>query len=303
MKNIKKIIDDSIEELIMDIEMGYSQRIEKYFEWKAKFHKYSFWNTVMILFQRPDATHVKGFQQWKQMGYHVNKGTKAIGIFAPTKTKYIMCDGKKIYWRQMSAAERKKTKDHRTSNYFMGVNVFDIKDTSCTEYPKFFTDLGNNHEEIYETVFDRFWSEVKIVEDNTTSASYFDLVNKNIVLKKQGYYNKLLSLVHELAHFYCDKDIKDYRNLYNYHDGEVHAESIAFIVCKFLGVDNPFSKDYIINWKGSKLKIREHLALIDEVSTTIINRIEGENHATTGKFHEGRKNEDVRRDANILTKV
>ncbi len=42
-KDIKKIIGDSIEELTKDIDNGYSDRIQKYFEWKAKFYKYSFW--------------------------------------------------------------------------------------------------------------------------------------------------------------------------------------------------------------------------------------------------------------------
>ena len=280
-QDAKAIIDSSIEELVADLDNGYSDRIEEYLSWKAKFHKYSFYNNILIQFQRPDATFVKGFVQWKNMGYHVNKGAKAIFILAPMTGKYIMREyaggeSDKVYWKDMTPLERKRTSEHKSSNYFRDVYVFDIKDTNCTEYPTFFTDLGNNNEEKYETVLDRFFSMVNIVEDDTIPASYFDMASKNIVIKKQDIDNKLLTLVHELAHFFCDKDIPEYRNTYNYQEGEIHAESVSFIVCKFLGVDNPFSKDYILNWKGNAAKIREHLSVIDKVATTIMNTIEGE---------------------------
>src|SRR5215213_6482530 len=49
----------------------------------ARFHTYSFQNTVLILSQRPDATNVAGYQTWKTLGRQVSKGEKGIAILAP----------------------------------------------------------------------------------------------------------------------------------------------------------------------------------------------------------------------------
>src|SRR5215213_6423429 len=49
----------------------------------ARFHTYSFQNTLLILGQRPDATNVAGYESWKTLGRQVSKGQKGISILAP----------------------------------------------------------------------------------------------------------------------------------------------------------------------------------------------------------------------------
>lgn len=39
----------------------------------------------MIFMQKPEATHVAGFNRWKSLGRCVKKGKKGIAIFAPCK--------------------------------------------------------------------------------------------------------------------------------------------------------------------------------------------------------------------------
>ena len=51
----------------------------------SKFHNYSFNNQLMIFLQRPEATHVAGFNRWKSLNRFVKKGEKGIAIFAPCK--------------------------------------------------------------------------------------------------------------------------------------------------------------------------------------------------------------------------
>src|SRR3972149_4077481 len=53
----------------------------------AKFHNYSFRNSFLIFLQYPQATHIAGFNTWKKLKRNVNKGEKAIWIFAPMKVK------------------------------------------------------------------------------------------------------------------------------------------------------------------------------------------------------------------------
>ena len=49
----------------------------------AKFHHYSFNNTVAIMLQRPDASQVAGYRTWQSLGRQVRKGEQGIQILAP----------------------------------------------------------------------------------------------------------------------------------------------------------------------------------------------------------------------------
>ena len=53
----------------------------------AKFHHYSFNNTVAILMQRPDATQVAGYRTWQSLGRQVRKGEQGIQILAPVSRR------------------------------------------------------------------------------------------------------------------------------------------------------------------------------------------------------------------------
>jgi DNA primase len=58
-------------------------------DWKAwlsvaaRFHSYSFGNTMLILAQRPHATQVAGYRAWQSLGRQVEKGERGIQILAP----------------------------------------------------------------------------------------------------------------------------------------------------------------------------------------------------------------------------
>jgi DNA primase len=49
----------------------------------ARFHRYSFQNTLAILAARPDATHVAGYRTWQSLGRQVTKGEHGIPLLAP----------------------------------------------------------------------------------------------------------------------------------------------------------------------------------------------------------------------------
>ena len=49
----------------------------------AKFHDYSFNNTVSIFMQYPDAVQVAGYRTWQSLGRQVRKGEQGIQILAP----------------------------------------------------------------------------------------------------------------------------------------------------------------------------------------------------------------------------
>lgn len=79
----KKIADQALQNLADALKSGKSERLTQYLAMLGRFHRYSFGNVLLILSQRPDATHVAGFSTWKQMGRYVKKGEKGIVIIAP----------------------------------------------------------------------------------------------------------------------------------------------------------------------------------------------------------------------------
>ncbi len=83
----KKIADQALEQLSEALSRGKSEQLTSYLAMLAKFHRYSFGNVLLILLQKPDASHVAWFTAWKKLGRCVRKGEKGIVIIASKKFK------------------------------------------------------------------------------------------------------------------------------------------------------------------------------------------------------------------------
>ena len=81
MDSILQSLEEGVSEIFT------SERYTEYLQTMAKFHNYSFNNTMLIALQRPDATLVTGYRNWQSMGRQVMKGEKGITIIAPTPIK------------------------------------------------------------------------------------------------------------------------------------------------------------------------------------------------------------------------
>ena len=84
---------ERLQQITAGIEQGIKELFEsekymRYLSAMSRFHRYSVNNTMLIYMQRPDATHVAGFNKWRdQFGRNVKKGEKGIKIIAPTPFK------------------------------------------------------------------------------------------------------------------------------------------------------------------------------------------------------------------------
>ena len=61
---------DKIKEITDKLEAGIkdlfsSERYMEYLQTMSKFHNYSFNNTLLIMFQKPDASAIAGYNAWK----------------------------------------------------------------------------------------------------------------------------------------------------------------------------------------------------------------------------------------------
>ena len=81
--------DERLDALLERLEAGVlelfeSDRYKNYLSVMSKFHQYSINNSVLIAMQRPDATRVSGYNNWKDKFHRqVRRGEKGIRIIQP----------------------------------------------------------------------------------------------------------------------------------------------------------------------------------------------------------------------------
>ena len=82
------------------------------------------------------------------------------------------------------------------------------------------------------------------------------------------------TLIHEIAHAWHDMTDPDFDTSPR-EDREVIAESVAYVVCSYLGIDTAdYSFGYVGVWGGSDMKKFQHnLSLIKKISDDIISEI------------------------------
>ncbi len=81
---LRKRVDDSLDTLARAVDnVRASEVFRQYLTVQARFHHYSWHNTMMIATQRPGATQVAGFRTWQTLKRQVRKGERGIMIFAP----------------------------------------------------------------------------------------------------------------------------------------------------------------------------------------------------------------------------
>ena len=272
---IKKIIDKSVDKLFEEIKLGKSEHLREYLKFVSNFYAYSFNNTMLIYSQMKESTHVASFKKWKSLGYKINKGSTAIKILAPQKYSYIISNGEKIFYRQMTKEQRENRREHISGISFFPVSVFDISQCENRGKPfeKFFISLGDSHKSKYLNLKKIVKeSGIKITECDTGRAEGISFGGKIHIKKSNDFNNKLLTLIHEYAHeiLHSGSENKALSRGFK----ECKAEATSYIVGQYLGIDNPFSSDYILNWGGTKEKLKENLTKVLIASEKIITTIE-----------------------------
>jgi N-terminal domain of anti-restriction factor ArdC len=98
---------------------------------RRHFHAYSFGNQLLIAMARPTATRVAGFRAWLKLGYAVQRGERAIKVWAPCPPSRKQLER----WQQDDGGD--PTQRRRT--YFRLVPVFDrlsrVRSEGCHRTP------------------------------------------------------------------------------------------------------------------------------------------------------------------------
>lgn len=279
LENVEKAINGAIENLLGDLKNGYSDRFLEYLKFCSNFHNYSANNTLLIYSQMPNATKVAGFKKWSDLGFKVKKGSKSIRILAPQPYKYIEVEGERIYYSKMTKEQRNDKKNHREGITYKSIPVFDKsqceKSEENEEIAEFFHPLGNSENEQYKSLKSKIENlGIEIIETIQTQGAEGISYGGTILIKESlDYNNKLLTLIHELAHELLDHGENSDREETDRNIRELRAESISYIVGQYIGLNNPFSSDYLLNFKADEKEFKKHIFKIVETSTKIINLI------------------------------
>lgn len=255
-------------------ELFDSERFAEYLTTMSKFHQYSFRNVLLILLQRPGASKVAGFWDWKnKFERNVKKGEVGITILAPCSYRRLEDveeeepDGKTVTIR--------KYVEHRT---FRTVTVFDVSQTEGKELPSLTTELTGTVEQ-YDAITGALkkLSPVPVVYENFPGAAkgYFGAAEGRIVIRPgMSETQTLKTMVHEIAH----AKLHAVPSELDRSTREVEAESVAYVVCQHLGVDtSEYTFGYVAGWsKGRELaELKASLERIRSTAAEIIDGIEG----------------------------
>ncbi len=258
-KALRKRIDDSLDTLAKAVDdVRASEAFKAYLAVQARFHRYSWHNSMLIAMQRPDATRVAGYKTWQSLGRQVCKGERGITIFAPCPWK-------------------RETDDGETEQgiFFRAVHVFDVGQTDGNDLPD--VDVPT-----VDTACDDLLAKLRRVADQRGIAVTFATLSGGLFgVSKGGTINvddghatgqQAKTLAHELAHEALHKTD---RTGLTRSVAELEAESVAYVVCTHFGLDVEVrASRYIALWDGDSKALRASLERIANTARGIIDDVE-----------------------------
>lgn len=276
-----------IKEITARLEKGIgdlfqSDNYKSYLKTMSKFTSYSVNNTMLIAMQRPDATAVAGYSTWKQLNRQVVKGAKAIKIIAPCPYKRKIDTAAMATGHKHSTGEDDSPAGMPEEKVLMGfkiVNVFDISQTEGEPLPEIAHKLDgtvDGYTDFMDALQGVSSVPIKFEQIKGSANGYYHLVDKNIVIDRDM--SEIMHCktgIHELAHALLhDRDNGLQRDaLPDKETKEVQAESVAYTVCSYYGIDtSDYSFGYISGWSsGRDLKeLKSSLDTIQQTAQTII---------------------------------
>ena len=272
MDSIMQSLESGVEELFT------SNRYQEFLKTMAKFHNYSFNNTMLIAMQRPDATLVTSYKNWQSMGRQVMKGEKGITIISPApykkmKEKEVLDENQRPI---MGTDGKPKTEQVEvTVPHFKAVTVFDIAQTSGepiqTLAPELLTAAVQDFDSFMQAIQKISPVPIRFDEIDGNANGYYHNADKEIVIKKGLSESQTLkTAIHETAHAKLhDKEIMESLGVEKDRlTKEVEAESVAYCVCSSFGLDtSDYSFPYIAGWSSSR-EMKEMKASMDVIRKT-----------------------------------
>ena len=273
-----KEITDKLETGIMDL--FESDRFQAYLDTMARFHNYSFNNTILIAMQGGQL--VAGYNKWRdEFHRNVKKGEKGIKIFAPAPYKV-----KKEVPKLDEQGQPVKDKDGNAVTEqkeiqvpaFKIVSVFDVSQTEGEPLPSLGVEELAGDVERYQDFFKALeqTSPVPMAFEDIPGGShgYYHLTEKRIAIQENmSELQTLKTAIHEIAHAKLhaidpEAPAAEQQNRPDSRTREVQAESVAYTVCQHYGLDtSDYSFGYVAGWSSGK-DLKELKASLETIRAT-----------------------------------
>jgi antirestriction protein ArdC len=247
-----------------------SDNFRAYLDLQAKFHKYSWSNTLLILTQRPDATMVAGYNAWLKMHRYVRRGEKGIRIIVPMR-------------KNGEPSEDGENSGEAESRLFFGTgHVFDLSQTDGEPLPTVEVPVLQAEEgaELYKRLAQVVAAEqLELRAGNPDQLSrqqmgYYSPRERLIVVRDNPRLQMTKTLAHELAHHFAGHGAEGDQSPRD--EQETVAESCSYVTLAHFGLDSgERSFPYVATWSREQTLLRQALGTIQKVSATLIERVEG----------------------------
>ena len=274
MKEITERLEQGVQELFT------SEQYKKYLKTMSQFHNYSFNNTLLIAMQKPDATLVAGYGAWqKNFNRQVKRGEKGIKIIAPVMVRKkeelekFDSETNEPILRPDGQPETEEVEHIITR--FRVATVFDISQTEGEPLPELDTPelIGSvENFEIFMRAIKRVSpAPIRYAEIEGNTKGYYDNGDKEIVIQEGMSESQTMETgIHEVTHAIChDRELmEEAGEKKNQMTKEVEAESVAYTVCSYFGLDtSDYSFPYIAGW-SSDMEMNELHSSMDFIRKT-----------------------------------
>jgi antirestriction protein ArdC len=277
---------DRLEELQMRLERAVTDITSgddwaRMLEAQARFHSYSWSNSLLILVQCPHASRVAGYRTWQSLGRQVQRGEKGIAILAPVvarKKDERVC-------QHDQATNDEPVQDREQTRVLAGFRVAHVWDVSATEgaelpevAPVALVGEAPNAlvEHLEAGVRSAGFSLVR--EDCSPANGCTDFVARTVTVRPDLSPAQVCkTLCHELAHATMHEEFVGHE----LKDGacrgrvEVEAESVAYVVCATAGLETgSYSFPYVARWaRGDVALVASTAQRVNETARQITTAI------------------------------
>ena len=269
---LTKSIETAINKLVEEIdEVKISEVMLSFLKMASRFHRYSLFNTFLILFQNPKATQVAGYKAWQQLNRFVRKGEHGIWILVP------------VFYTNKEVGISEEEKNPKRVKCFISKPVFDVSQTDGDPLPE----EPEWRSRVKAPDIDNallFFAKGKGIIVETTGdmpvagAEGVSMGNKILVLPEAG----TRTIIHELAHELLHKGMEPVEAL-NTQVEEIEADSVAYVVCEHFNITNKESPNYLALYQATGKEVMSRLQRIQSAGSEIIIAVENYLNPATGK--------------------
>ena len=264
-ERVRQMVETGFQALVEELKMGKSERFLQYLDFCSRFSQYSPYNQMLIFSQRPDATFVAGYKKWQELGHQVRRGEKGIEILAPRVYKH---------------TDEEDNEEERLVG-FKVAHVFDasqLVDTDEKPLPSFWRQLPDDQEETYALAKGAVEScGIEVQETKLQSRAQGVSKGGRIVLAEgRDSRSRTMTLIHEWAHETMHRrwmEDEAWKGL-PIQVRECQAEAVSYIVSGYLGIENPFARDYLLSYGNTAETLVASLDQVQKASQWMIERVD-----------------------------